>query len=116
MKKLSLKEIQSLIHIYDKLTIQKLIKQGDLPEPENFDGVLLFNKQYVLDKLGLKDLDEPFLTSKDAAEILNLNQAKLFYKCKEGKIPFYRISRATKLLFRRSDLNQGKCFCTYTAR
>jgi len=91
-------------------------------------GNTYFDRAAVADRLGVNNLDEPFLTEAEAAKYLNTSVAIVKMLINHSYLPlkYYEISAKTgaRTLFRKSDLelykagkdknflHQNKCFCT----
>src|ERR1017187_9164958 len=58
-------------------TIRDHIKSGILPKPiEEKDGVYYFSREAVLESLGVKDFEEPFVSIELASKILSVKVSR----------------------------------------
>ena len=107
---ISIGELKKLLTFNDIRTINNYVKQGKLPKPVSDGGEICFNKGEVAEKLGVDDLDEPFIDINAAEKILDLVTAIITHWCKEGLLPHYRLSpmKGSKLLFRESELREAQ--------
>ncbi len=66
-------------------TVLSYVKNGILPKPLSDDGrILLFSRASVYEALGLKNLEEPIVTIKEAALILNKKHREMEHIVKSG--------------------------------
>lgn len=106
-------ELMKILHINSYSTTRRYIKEGlfqvQLNDP--YEGAL-FDKQQIYSILGLKHIpEEPFLTKKEAAEILGLPSLPKFNVrdyCERHNVPYYvfRNSKGSKTYFLRSELEK----------
>lgn len=108
-KYISIGELMKLLIVDDVRTINTYIEKGRLPRPVSDGGEINFAKSEVAEKLGVDDLDEPFIDISGAEKILEFEIKTITYWCKKDLLPHYRLSsvRGSKLLFRESELREA---------
>src|ERR1017187_1920768 len=80
-----------------QVTIKSYVDKDLLPEPvfeEN--GNLYFSREAVIDALGLKNLDEPLISFKEAVKILNITIYQLEKIVKNGVFTQIKLSNAVQ--------------------
>lgn len=107
-KQLTIDEVADIFRATPR-TINSYIEEGLIPSTKIDDSSHIFLEE-LAQKLGVKDFNEPFITSKEAQEFLESNKIFDAAFCKKEGIPFYRLSNSkeTKLLFRKSELEIWK--------
>lgn len=66
-----------------------------------------FDREEILALLGIKDLEEPFLTQKQAANLLGINPAQVWLLTSDGSIPSYSFNlnkKGANSFYRKSEL------------
>lgn len=106
-QKLTFEEVMDILLVKDMRTIKSYVKDGWIPEiaidKENFtiDAVALAKE------IGVLNFDEPFISSKEAHEMLGLRQGSINQPfCKSKGLSYYRLKNSFKmeLLFRKSEI------------
>lgn len=114
---LSAGELKPKLLIKSDGTIEAYVREGILPQPVEItdDGNMLFDKQEILDLLGVKSLEEPFINAKEAAKILGCNEVTVTLNARKGRIPHYFLKNAqgNRKLYLRSEIEAAK---KYTIR
>lgn len=106
-QKLTFEQVKNLLLLTDIRTIKSYVKNGHIPkiaiDEENFtiDAVLLAKE------MGVENFDEPFISSQEAHEILELPLGRINESyCKNKGLNYYRLKNSlkTELLFRKSEI------------
>jgi excisionase family DNA binding protein len=94
-KKLSIKDTRSL-----------LTTEG-FPKPLFNEGEMLFSKEEVSKYFNIENIDEAFITTKEAAKYVNLGTEHLKNLASQNKVPSYRMKsvKGSGYLFRKSELD-----------
>jgi len=94
-KKLSIKDTRSL-----------LTTEG-FPKPLFNEGEILFSKEEVSKYFNIENIDEPFISTIEAAEYLGITAQHLKNLVKENQVPSYRLKsvKGSAYLFRKSELD-----------
>ncbi len=103
-KTISSKELYKKIKIGSNARMT--LKSRGFPKYECIEGELMFPIKEVCKFFNVQNLDEPFITIKQAARILKKKLSQVSYLARKNKIPNYRLksSRGSQYLFRKSDL------------
>lgn len=112
--KISIAEIVKFAPLSSR-TITHYTTTGTLPKPLSLDGELYFERKDIMYMLGVKDLnmDEPLITTEEAAQITNYTTARLGQLANKNYIPNYKVRRmdggfnnikGSKYFFRKSEL------------
>lgn len=94
-KRLSIKDVRSLL------------TTNGFPKPLFDEQKIMFNKQEVSKYFNVENIDEPFITSKEAAKYVNIGVGHLKSLATNNKVPSYRIKsvKGSCFLFRKSELD-----------
>jgi|SRR3989344_8645396 len=109
---ISLEAVAQLLHYKDSTYRQFIgaVKRGVMPQPEVSEYLdMYFSKEKIMQWIGAKDLNEPFIGMEHACSILGVNKDKLVRMCRNKEIPLYQIflgenKRCPKYLFRASEI------------
>ena len=93
-------------------TIESLVIGGSLPTPvkETENSDLLFDKEAVLEKLGVKSLEEEFINTETVAKILDVDVSTVQSFARKGLIPSYRLKnvKGSHILYLPSEIEAAK--------
>lgn len=94
-KKLNIKDIRSLL------------TTDGFPKPLFNEGEILFSKEEVSKYFNIENIEEPFMTTKDAAIYVKLSEQHLKNLAAKNQVPSYRIksTKGSGFLFRKSELD-----------
>lgn len=107
-QKLTFEQVRDILLVKDMRTVKSYVKNGWIPEiaidEENFtiDAVALAKE------MGVKNFNEPFISSKEAHEMLELPIGRINESyCKNKGLNYYRLKNSlkTELLFRKSEID-----------
>lgn len=101
--KISSEQLCKILNISDLRALQTTT---DFPKPLFNEGDLLFDKKEVAKYFNLDNIDEPFITLKEAAEYIGLPDSRILSLTKNDEIPSYRLksTKGSGYLFRKSEL------------
>lgn len=106
---LSFEEVAKILLAKDMRTIKSYVERGLIP------AVKINNDEYIesvdlIEKLGIKNFDEPFMSAREAEKFLNFKYNLTCHTCEMKRIPFYRLKNLEKamLFFRKSELEIWK--------
>ncbi len=106
MKKIFYSDLAEILCI-SEITLRTHIQNGDLPPPtHDNENNLFFNEKEIIEKLKVKDLDEPFITATMAISEFPIKRKKLKILLSDTESPItpYRVRQKSKILLRRSEL------------
>lgn len=90
-----------------KVDLRSILSTKGFPKP-TFDGrKYFFERDKVLKFFNIENFDEGFISLKDAADYLDITQARLMSLSKNHEVPNYRLKSAkgSGYLFRKSELD-----------
>lgn len=102
--KISSKQLCEILNISDIRTLQTT---NGFPKPLFNEGDLVFDKKEVAKYFNLDNIDEPFITLKEAAEYIGVHESRILSLTKNNDIPSYRLKsiKGSGYLFRKSELD-----------
>lgn len=102
--KITSEQLCKILNISDLRALQTT---ADFPKPLFNEGDLLFDKKEVAKYFNLDNIDEPFITLKEAADYVGLPDSRILSLTKNDEIPSYRLksSKGSGYLFRKSELD-----------
>jgi len=89
-------------------TMYNLLRSGIIPIKRLDGKQYIFSRQVILKLMGINhDIHEPFLTPKEAAQILGINQIDVASYTKFHKIPFYKLvnKKGAQCLYLKSEID-----------
>lgn len=89
-------------------TMYNLLRSGIIPIKRLEGKQYIFSRQVILKLMGINhDIHEPFLTPKEAAEIIGINQIDVAAYAKHHKIPFYKLvnKKGAQCLYLKSEID-----------
>jgi excisionase family DNA binding protein len=104
LSKISSEQLCLILGVTDLRTLEST---GGFPKPFFDDEKMMFNKDEVAKYFNVNDIDEPFITLKEAAEYLNLKTAYVQSLAIDNEVPSYRLKavKGSGYLFRKSELD-----------
>lgn len=104
------KRLMKLLLVKDVRTLQDYIKKGLIPKPVSDGNGLCFGKKDIAERLGVKNLNEPFIDSATAAEILEISKQTLVQYAELDYVSNHRLipGRGRKFLFRKSEIKKAR--------
>lgn len=102
--KITSEQLCKILNISDLRTLQST---NGFPKPLFDESELMYDKKEVAKYFNLDNIDEPFITLKEAADYVGLPDSRILSLTKNDEIPSYRLksSKGSGYLFRKSELD-----------
>jgi len=104
LNNISSDELCALLKVADT---RSLLTTDGFPKPLFKDNKIFFDKKQVAKYFNIDNIDEPFITLKEAAEYIDVHPSYLIRLANRNEVPTYRLKtkKGSGYLFRKSELN-----------
>ncbi len=107
VSKMTSEEVLTTLGVSDMRT---LLNNKDFPKPLFEGDKIMFRKKQLCKYFNVDNMDEPFITLKEAAKFLDLKETRLSNFSLMGRVPNYRVKsiKGSGYLYRKSELEKIK--------